>query len=93
MAVQPRRERPHVPERQLEKSIRMALERGRLADLLVGDGEGRGTRLLHRALRLICELPPAERALASEQLRSRFVDYLMASTLKRSRGRAGARSR
>jgi hypothetical protein len=51
----------------------MALERGRLAHLLVDQGAGRGSHFLNGVLRALTHLPPAERALASEQVKSRFV--------------------
>jgi ferredoxin len=63
----------HVPANVVERSIRMALERGRLADLLVDAGEGLGSRFLHHALQALTRLPPAQKLLASEQVRSRFV--------------------
>ena len=65
---------PTVPANSIEKAVRMALERNRLADLLVDQGAGLGSRFLHRAIDVIVRLPPAQAALASEQVRSRFVD-------------------
>jgi hypothetical protein len=65
--------RPRVPANGLEKSIRMAVEKNRLADLLFDAGEGLGSRFLRDALGALTRLPAAERALASEQVRSRFV--------------------
>jgi hypothetical protein len=65
--------RRHVPASRLEHTILMALERGRLADLLIEDGRGLGARFLHKALGAILRLPSAKRLLASQQLRSRFV--------------------
>jgi ferredoxin len=65
--------RPRVPANMVEKAVRMALERGRLADLLADAGGSLGSRFLHHALTALCALPAAERLLASEQVRSRFV--------------------
>ncbi|HSB21346.1 MAG TPA: 4Fe-4S dicluster domain-containing protein [Anaeromyxobacteraceae bacterium] len=62
-----------VPATAVERVVRMALERGRLADLLFDEGAGLGSRFLHHAVRAIGRLPPASRLLASEQVRSRFV--------------------
>jgi Pyruvate/2-oxoacid:ferredoxin oxidoreductase delta subunit len=64
---------PYVPDNSLERSIRMALEHGRLADLVFDYGAGRGHRFMNRVLRTITELPPARQLLASELLRSRFL--------------------
>ena len=41
--------------------------------LLVDGGESRGHRFLNRALQVLTRMPPADRLLASRQLRSRFV--------------------
>jgi ferredoxin len=66
--------RRHVPASSMERVVRQALERGRLADLLFDEGAGRGSRFLHRAVEAIVSLPPAQALLAREQVRSRFVD-------------------
>ncbi len=66
------RPRP-VPSSSVEKAVRQALERNRLAELLFDDGAGLGERFLHRAVDAIVRLPPAQALLATEQVRSRFV--------------------
>lgn len=63
-----------VPANAVERVIRMALERNRLAELLFDEGAGLGSRFLHRAVDAIVRLPPAQAILAKEQVRSRFVD-------------------
>ncbi len=73
-----RAKRPYVPENVIEKSIRMCLERGRLADLLFDEGAGRGSRFLNLLLKTLVALPLAQRVLASEQVRSRFVRAALA---------------
>jgi Pyruvate/2-oxoacid:ferredoxin oxidoreductase delta subunit len=77
------RPRP-VPATTVERVVRMALERNRLADLLFDDGAGLGDRFLYRAVDAIVRLPPAQAVLASEQVRSRFV----AAAVRRFGGRA-----
>ena len=62
-----------VPQNQLEKVVRQALERNRLADLLFDASASFGARVLHGLVRGLGALPPAERLLATEQVRSRFV--------------------
>ncbi len=69
---------PYVPLNVIEKSIRMCLERGRLADLLFDEGASRGSRFLNQVLKAIVSLPPVQRLLASEQVRSRFVRAALA---------------
>ncbi len=68
---------PSVPAHTIERVIRMALERGRLAHLLVDQGASRGHRFLNHALQVITRLPPAEKILASEQVRSRFIRFVV----------------
>ncbi|MBI4423267.1 MAG: 4Fe-4S dicluster domain-containing protein [Elusimicrobia bacterium] len=78
---------PRVPASSIEKALRMALERGRLPDLLFDAGAGLGSRALNRLLRALCALPPVERALASEQVRSRLVRRVLAGLPVSDRGR------
>ncbi len=70
--------RPAVPANAVEKAIRMAVERGNLADLLLDQGEGLGNRFLRLAVDAIAHLPPAQALLASEQVKSRFVSAAVA---------------
>jgi len=62
-----------IPVNSVEKVVRQALERNQLADLLFDGGEGLGSRFLHDAVKALTSLPPAQKLLASEQVRSRFV--------------------
>ena len=66
------RPRP-VPSSTVEKVVRQAVERNRLADLLFDEGAGPGDRFLHSAVDAILRLPPAQALLAWEQVGSRFV--------------------
>jgi Pyruvate/2-oxoacid:ferredoxin oxidoreductase delta subunit len=75
-----REKRAHVPINVIERSVRMAIERGRLAHLLVDQGASRGSQFLNAVLKALTHLPPAERALASEQVKSRFVQAALART-------------
>ncbi len=70
-------QKPFVPDNSLERSLRMAIERGKLPDLVFDQTQGRGMRFLNRALRALTRLPGAERALASEQMKSRFVRFAL----------------
>lgn len=74
-----RRERqPLVPANAIEKALRIALERGKLADLLFDEGESRGHKVLNLMIKGLTRLPGAQRALASEQVKSRFVQAALA---------------
>lgn len=67
------RARP-VPANAIERAVRQAVERNRLADLLFDEGAGLGSRFLHHAVDAITRLAPAQAVLAREQVRSRFVE-------------------
>ncbi len=73
-----RSEPPHVPANAVEQLTRRMIERGRLAELLVDGAAGRGPKYAQALLAAVLKLPPAERLLAREQVRSRFVDYALA---------------
>jgi NAD-dependent dihydropyrimidine dehydrogenase PreA subunit len=73
MHVVRREECPHVPQNAAERILRMALERGHLGDVLYEEAAARGVAFLGEALRALLALPAAKRALASEQIGSRFV--------------------
>lgn len=70
-------ERPYIPQNAIERGVRAAIERGRLAQLLFDEGAGRGAQVLGGMFRAICALPPAKRILAREQVRSRFVHTML----------------
>jgi ferredoxin len=67
----------HVPKNTVERVVRQMLERGRLADLLFDESESRSAAFLNHAVRAITRLPAAERALASKQVQSRFVNFVV----------------
>ena len=69
---------PHVPLNAVEYLTRRMLERGRLADLLVDGTAGRGPAFANAVLGAILSLPPAQKLLASEQVKSRFVEFALA---------------
>ncbi len=73
MRMERRESKPFVPQNAVERALRVALERGKLADLLFDEGESRGHRVLNQMVKALTQLPPAQRALASEQVKSRFV--------------------
>jgi ferredoxin len=77
MTMERRPERPYVPAHAMERAIRMALERGRLPDLLFDAGANRGRRFLNGVVHALCALPAVDRAVASEQVRSRFIRYAL----------------
>ena len=77
MRMERRTEPPIVPENAVDRVLRTALERGKLADLLFDEGESRGHRVLNHLIKGLTQLPPAQRVLASEQVKSRFVKAVL----------------
>ena len=57
----------------------MAIERGKLADLLFDEGAGRGSQFLNQVIKSLNRLPASQRLLASEQVKSRFVRQALGS--------------
>jgi ferredoxin len=77
MRMVPRAQRVLTPETTLERVVRMALDRGKLPHLLFDEGDGLPAQVANRVLGTILDLPLARRALAREQVRSRFVQVVM----------------
>ena len=88
LTMEQRAQRVLTPESTMDRVVRMALDRGKLQHLLFDDGQGLPTRVANRALGALLDLPPTRRALAGEQLRSRFVQ----GVLDRFRGKRTSRS-
>jgi hypothetical protein len=62
------------------KVVLMAIERGTLAELMVDGQAAYGYRALAAVLGVILKLPPLKQALASRQVKSRYLDKLLASS-------------
>ncbi|WP_243302380.1 4Fe-4S dicluster domain-containing protein [Geothrix oryzisoli] len=73
-----RRARVLTPANTAHRTVVMALERGQLAELLVDGQSGYGHRAVGAILGAVLRLPPLKQALASRQLKSRYLDRLMA---------------
>ena len=72
-------QRRHVPLNSVEKAVRVAVERGRLADLIADQGASHGHKFLNQVITALVKLPVASKVLASKQAQSRFVDYALAT--------------
>ena len=77
--MQPREERRYVPETTFERVVAMAIERGKLGDLLIDETEGWGAHALARILHLLEQTPPAKAAVAIQPLRSTFLRLFLAA--------------
>jgi len=66
-----------TPENTIDRAIRVYLNKGQLNHLLVDAGQSAGHEVLNRMLGAILALPPIKRALAKEQVQSRFVSFML----------------
>ncbi|MFO8076724.1 MAG: 4Fe-4S dicluster domain-containing protein [Egibacteraceae bacterium] len=85
----PRDERPFTPETGLERMIAMAVERGKLGDLLVDTLPGAGPRAVARLLSHLERAPRATADRAVGPLRSVFLRGLLA-TVRLGTARVGS---
>ena len=83
-----RKERVIPPRDTARRVVRMALERGNLADLVFDDRALASHRILATLLGAILRLPPVERALAREQVKSVYLEKVFEAWERRSAHRA-----
>ena len=72
-----RDEPPHIPANTMERVALMAIERGKLGDLLVDNVGNRLGQIAASALRVIERMPPWKAAMANQKFRSTFVATLV----------------
>ncbi len=75
--MESRAKRVFTPENTFERIVAMAIERGKLADLIFDDPENLGFRALGRMLSVIEKTPPVRAAMAIQPLRSVFLNALV----------------
>ena len=73
LRMQKRAQRVLPPETTFERVVTMAVERGKLGDLLFDNMEGLGGHALARAVQVVEKLPPTQALLAIAPLRSVFL--------------------
>ncbi len=76
LTMKRRGERVLTPEGTLERIISMALEHDRLQNLMFEEEDGLHMLLLNRLSGAVLRMPPVRRALLSDTLKSRFVNFL-----------------
>ncbi len=72
-----RPERVITPLDSTHRVVEMAIERGKLADLIVNEQALRSHRAMAAILGVILALPPIKQVLANRQLRSRYVEAMI----------------
>jgi len=76
LTMQPREKRVITPVNSTHKAVLMAIERGKLQNLIFDNQVLWSHRALAAMLGVILKLPPVKRALASEQVGSRYLGTL-----------------
>jgi ferredoxin len=66
-----------TPHDSAHRIVLMAIERGTLQELILNNKVLWNHRLLAAVLGVILKLPPVKQAMASQQVRSRYVRYLI----------------
>ncbi|MEE8470177.1 MAG: 4Fe-4S dicluster domain-containing protein, partial [Dehalococcoidia bacterium] len=86
--MRPRTRRVFTPESAFDRIVSMAIERGKLANILFEDRDRLSHRALGRIISLLEKAPPFKAAMAIEPLRSVFLSTMVMGA-KRSSGEAG----
>jgi Na+-translocating ferredoxin:NAD+ oxidoreductase RNF subunit RnfB len=77
LTLTPREKRVVTPVDSIHRIVTMAVERGRLQDLVFDNRALFSHRAMAAVLGAVLRLPPVKRALAGAQLRSRYVERLL----------------
>jgi ferredoxin len=77
LSLKPRAERVITPLDSTHRSVMMAIERGVLQNLIFDDRTLFSHRAMAAILGVILNLPPVKQALASEQMKSRYLARLI----------------
>lgn len=81
-----REQRVLTPVNTAHRAVLMAIERGKLQELIFDNHALLSHRAMAAILGVILKLPPVKQAMASRQMKSRYLDYLLASPLSKRRG-------
>ena len=85
LALVPRAERVITPLDSAHRVVVMAIERGKLQNLIFDNQALASHRAMAAVLGVILKLPPVKQALASRQMKSRYLEALLVAR-KRSGG-------
>ncbi len=78
LSLESRPERVITPLNSVHKAVLMAIERGKLQNLIFDNQALASHRAMAAVLGVILKLPPLKRALAGRQMRSRYLETLIA---------------
>jgi NAD-dependent dihydropyrimidine dehydrogenase PreA subunit len=77
--MEPRGERPYVPATTMERELAMAIERGKLGELLLDQASGGGAHAVARVLSALEHTPPMKALVGIAPLRSVFLKGFLAA--------------
>ena len=77
LSLRSRLQRVITPLNSVHRTVMMAIERGCLQNLIFDNRVLWNHRALAAVLGVILRLPPIKRALASQQVKSRYLEYLV----------------
>ncbi len=86
-SMEPRDEPTFVPQDTMERVALMAIERGKLGDLLLDNVGSKLGPIAAASLRVIERMPPWKAAMANQRIRSRFVSALLGQVKKQMASR------
>ena len=76
--LEARAERVLTPLNNVHRAVLMAVERGKLQNLIFDNQAHWNHRAMAAILGVILKLPPVQQAMASRQMKSRYLEYLVA---------------
>lgn len=77
ICLHPRPRRVITPVNTVHRVVMMAIERGKLADLIFDCQAHRSHRIMAAILGVILKLPPVKQIMASRQMRSKYLERLL----------------
>ena len=83
IALKQRTLRVLTPVNNAHRAVLMAIERGKLEDLIFDNQALASHRAMAAVLGVILRLPPLKQALASKQMKSRYLDHLLSRSESR----------
>lgn len=89
IGMKPREHRVYTPETMFDRIVSMAIERGKLADLLFEERDKLSYRALGRIVNLLEKSPLFKAAMAANSLRSSFIKTMVKGAKKQSGEIAG----
>ena len=75
--LQPREQRVLTPVTTAHRAVLMAIERGKLQNLIFDNQAHWNHRAMAAILGVILKLPPVKQVMASRQMKSRYLAHLM----------------